>query len=151
MVLVRGILWQVVFRVWLISLIIAQLVKNSPAVQQTLVWFLGQEVPLPEGMATHSSNLAWIILWTEEPGGLQSTGSQRVRHDWATKHSTACVTQVYTDCYATTCPANNKGNTVSVFNLEKRKLEWCKGHGAGRKGIRLQNEMAEWGSMDRNG
>ena len=58
------------------------------------------------------------------------------------EHRTACVTRVYTDCYAT-CPVKNKGNTVSVFNLGKRKLEWCKGHEAGRKGIRLWNEMAE--------
>ena len=43
--------------------------------------FLGQEDPLEEGMATHSSILAWEIPWTEEPGGLQSVGSQRVGHD----------------------------------------------------------------------
>ena len=46
----------------------------------------GQEEPLEEEMAAHSSILAWKILWTEEPGGLQSLGSQRVRHDWATEH-----------------------------------------------------------------
>ena len=45
------------------------------------VRFLGQEDPLEEGMATHSSILAWRISWTEEPGGLQSMGSQRVRHN----------------------------------------------------------------------
>ena len=45
---------------------------------------LGQENPLEEGMATRSSNLAWRIPWTEEPGGLQSRGLQRARHDWAT-------------------------------------------------------------------
>ena len=62
-------------------------VKNPPAVlesQEIQVWFLGQEDPLKEGMATHSSILAWIIPWTEEAGGLQSIESQRVRHDWAT-------------------------------------------------------------------
>ena len=47
--------------------------------------FLGWEDPLEKEMATHSSILAWEIPWTEEPGGLQSTGSQRVRHDRATK------------------------------------------------------------------
>jgi len=56
-------------------------VKNSPAVQETLVWSLGREDPLEEEMATHSSILAWRIPWTEEPGGLQSIGSQRDRHD----------------------------------------------------------------------
>ena len=44
-------------------------------------WSLGWEDPLEEGMATHSSTLAWRIPWTEEPGGLQSMGSQRIRHD----------------------------------------------------------------------
>ena len=48
------------------------------------VWSLGWEDPLEKEMVTHSSILAWRILWTEEPGRLQSTGSQRVRHDWGT-------------------------------------------------------------------
>ena len=70
------------------------LVKNLPAIQEmqeTLVWSLGQEDPLEEEMATCSSILAWRIPWTEEPGGLQSIGSQRVGHDWSdlTQHSTA--------------------------------------------------------------
>ena len=59
----------------------AQTVKNLPAMQETQVRSLGQEDPLAKRMATHSSILAWRILWTEEPGGLQSMGSQRVRHD----------------------------------------------------------------------
>ena len=54
-------------------------VKNLPAKQETWVQSLGWEDPLEEGMATHSSILAWIIPWTEEPG--RSIGSQRVRHD----------------------------------------------------------------------
>ena len=59
----------------------AQTVKNLPAVQETRVLSLGQEDPLEKGMATHSNVLAWRILWTEEPGGLQSMGSQRVERD----------------------------------------------------------------------
>ena len=59
----------------------AQTVKNLPAGQETQVQSLGWEDPLEEGMAIHSSFLAWRIPWTEEPGGLQSMGSQRVRHD----------------------------------------------------------------------
>ena len=51
--------------------------------QETWVWSLGREVLLEKEMATHSIILAWRIPWTEEPGGLQSMGSQRVRHDWA--------------------------------------------------------------------
>ena len=56
-------------------------VKNPPAMQETQVRSLGREDPLEEGMATHSSILAWRIPWREEPGRLQSIGSQRVRHD----------------------------------------------------------------------
>ena len=59
----------------------AQLVKNLPTMQETWVWSLGWEDALEKGKATHSSILAWRIPWTEEPDGLQSMGSQRVRHD----------------------------------------------------------------------
>ena len=61
--------------------LVAQLVKNLPAVQETQVRSLGREDTLEKEMATHSSILAWKIPWTEETGGLQSTGSQRVGHD----------------------------------------------------------------------
>ena len=64
--------------------LMAQAVKSSFAMRETWVQSLGQEDPLEKGMATHSSILAWRIPWAEEPGGLQSLGSQRVRHDWAT-------------------------------------------------------------------
>ena len=60
---------------------VAQMVKNLPAVQETWVQSLSWEDPLEKGMATLSRILAWSIPWTEEPGGLQSMGSQRVRHD----------------------------------------------------------------------
>ena len=69
--------------------LVAQMVKNSPAMQETWVWSLGWEDSLEEGMATHSSILAWRIPWTEESGRLQPMGLQRVGHDWANKHSTA--------------------------------------------------------------
>ena len=63
------------------SSLIAQLVKNLPAVQETRVLSLGREELLEKEMAPHSSILAWEIPWMEEPGGLQSMGSQRVGHD----------------------------------------------------------------------
>ena len=63
------------------------MVKNLPAMQETQVQCLGWEDALEEEMATYSSILAWGILWTEEPGGLQSMGSQRVGHDWMTEHT----------------------------------------------------------------
>ena len=62
----------------------AQTVKNPPVMWETWVQFVGREDPLEEGMATPSSILAWRSSWTEEPGRLQSIGSQRVRHDCAT-------------------------------------------------------------------
>ena len=57
------------------------MIKNLLAMQETQVLILGQEEPLEKGIATHSSILAWRIPWTEELGGLQSMGSQRVGHD----------------------------------------------------------------------
>ena len=66
------------------------LVKHLPAIQETWVRFLGWEESLEKEMATHYSTLAWRIPWTEEPGGLQSMGLQRARHDWATNTHTHC-------------------------------------------------------------
>ena len=60
---------------------VAQMVKNLPTMQETWVQSLGGEDPLEKEMTTHSSILAWETPWTEEPGGLQSMGLQRVRHD----------------------------------------------------------------------
>ena len=57
--------------------------ESAYQMQETWVQFLGLEDPVEEGMATHSRILAWRIPWTEVPGGLQSMGSQRVRHDWS--------------------------------------------------------------------
>ena len=67
----------------------AQMVKNPPAMQETWVQFLGWEDPLEKEMTICSSIIAWRIPWTEDPGRLQSMGSQRVGHDWGTKH--ACM------------------------------------------------------------
>ena len=63
---------------------VAQMVKNLPVMQETQVQSLGREDPLEKEVATHCSIRAWRILRTEEPGGLQSMGSQRVRHDRGT-------------------------------------------------------------------
>ena len=71
--------------------LVAQMVKNLPAMQETQVQSLGWEDLLEKEMATRSSILAWKIPWTEKPGGLPSMGSQKVKHNWAT--NTVCVTQ----------------------------------------------------------
>ena len=60
-------------------------VKNPPAMQETQVWFLGQEDPLGKELATHSSVIVWEIPWTEGPSGLEFMGFQKVGHDLATK------------------------------------------------------------------
>ena len=67
--------------------LVAQVVKNLPAMQETRVQSLGQEDPLEEEMASHSSILTWRILWTEEPGRLWSIGSHRVGHNLVTEHT----------------------------------------------------------------
>ena len=63
------------------SSLVAQRLKNLPAMWETRVQSLGREDPLEKEMATHARILAWRIPWREEPGRLQSAGSQRVRHD----------------------------------------------------------------------
>ena len=78
--------------------LVAQLVKNLPAVQETRVRSLGWEDPLEKEMATHSSILAWKIPRTEEPVGLQSMGSQRVGHDSATNTYTYLESSIKSLC-----------------------------------------------------
>ena len=65
---------------WVGTSLIVQMVKNLPAIQETWVQSLGQEDPLEKEMTSQSNLLAWRIPWTEEPGGLQSMGLQRVEH-----------------------------------------------------------------------
>ena len=75
------------FKLWRLHFIISDgsdMVKNLSAMQETWVWSFDWENPLEKRMTTHSSILAWKIPWIEEPGGLQSMGLQRVRHDWVT-------------------------------------------------------------------
>ena len=88
-------------------------VKNLPAIQEMWVWSLGRENPLEEEIATHSSILACKIPWTEEPGGLQSMGSQRVGHGWAQRAHAHTHTHTHTH----TCPSNRIFNN-SIKNNE---------------------------------
>ena len=81
------VIWDGKFWASLVSLRdfpVVQMVKSLPAMRETWVWSLSREDPLEKEMATHSSILARKIPWMEEFGRLQSMGSQRVRHDWAT-------------------------------------------------------------------
>ena len=98
----------------------AQQVKGMPALQETWetrVWSLSWEDPLEEEMATHSSILAWKIPWTEEPGGLQSKVSQRVKHDWVTKHT-------HTQIYVIVCLYIHKYIFVSWINQGREMIEF---------------------------
>ena len=74
----------------LLASLVAQTVKRLPAIWENWVQSLGREDPLEKEMATHFSTLAWKIPWTEESGGLQSMGSQRVGHDWAISLDLCC-------------------------------------------------------------
>ena len=71
------------------------MVKNSPAMQETWVWYLAWDNTLEEGMATPSIFFPGEFPWSEEPGGLQSMGSQRVGLDWATKNSTMHLPKIW--------------------------------------------------------
>ena len=101
---------------WRASLV-AQRVKQLPAMWETRVQSLGREVPLEKEMATHSSILAWRILWMEEPDGLQSMGSQRVGHDWASSlHFTSSKNEVAR-------PKQKQQSVVDVSGGESKV--WC--------------------------
>ena len=80
-------IWVFAFSVQAETSLGAQTVKRLSTMRETRVRFLGWEDPLQKEMAIHSSTIAWKIPWTEEPGRLQSMGSQRVGHDWATSRS----------------------------------------------------------------
>ena len=71
------------------------MVKNPPAIQERLVQSLGKKNPLEKKMATHSSILTWKIPWTEESGGLQSMGLQRVKHNYTTEHNNEFMANLY--------------------------------------------------------
>ena len=82
--------------------LVVQMVKNLPAMQETWVPSLDQEDPLEKGMATQTNILAWRIPWTEEPGRLQSIGLQRIGHDWVTHARTHTRTHTHTHTHTHT-------------------------------------------------
>ena len=95
--------------------LVAQMVKNLSVMQETQVQSLGWEDPLENGMATHSSILAWSIPWTEEPCGLQSIGLQRVRHGWVT--NTHTHTHTHTHIYIYLCTYCNTLETWILLGI----------------------------------
>ena len=112
--------------------LVAQTIKNLPAVKKIQVRSLGGEDLLEKGMATHSSILAWRIPWAEEPGGLQSMGLQRVGHDWATNNTYTVDLQ---RCVSFRCTAKWISCVCisSVQSLSRVRLfatPWISGHQA---------------------
>ena len=101
--------------------LMAQRLKHLPGMRETQVQSLGREDPLEKEMATHSSTLAWRIPWREEPGGLQSTGSQRVGHDWATSltHIYMCVCVCLSVCLS----VNNR-KTIKIYTKILRNSQF---------------------------
>ena len=129
----------------------AQSVKRLPAMQETWVQSLGWEDPLEKEMATHSSILAWRIPWTEEPGGLQSMVSQRVRHDWVTNTFTfflsSWVTYLIGGCIVCVSSLHSWNRHRSQSKREMSTLlmgsmlsPWCLGSGV-RGRIQLQRGL----------
>ena len=107
-----------------------QTVKNLPAVWETWVQSLGQEDPLEKRMATHSSTLAWGIPWTGESAGLESMGSQRIRHNW--------VTNTFTTLTISLGIGQEMGKMPFIFWYNIIKLENVLGFKRGRVLIPLR-------------
>ena len=113
-----------------VASLVAQLVKNLPVMWETWVQSLGWEDPLEKEMAAHSSILAWRIPWTEEPGGLQSMGSQRVGHDWVTKTTdngvcVECIScSVLSDSSRPHVPPSSSVRTILNSSIQAGILEW---------------------------
>ena len=115
------------YRVW--ASLGAQLVRNLPAVQETRVRALDWEDPLEKEMATHSSLLAWKISCTEQPGGLQSMGLQRVGHDWATNtYLLMLKDRVEIDIIISSYTYFWVLNDQKSWIIWIRILTWCKEH-----------------------
>ena len=107
--------------------LVAQRLKRLPAMRETRVRSLGREDPLEKEMATHSSTLAWRIPWTEEPGRLQSTGLQRVGHDWVTSLS--------------------KWTEMGEFNSDDHYIYYCGQESLGRNGVALIVNKRVWNAV----
>ena len=115
------------------------MVKNLPSMQETWVQSPSQEDPLEQGMATHSSFLAWRILWTEEPDRLQSTGSQRVGHDWSDSTAAVCLwrpTRSFTTNIQKRCPFHYRGLECKSRSQETPGV-------TGKLGLGLQNQVGQ--------
>ena len=94
----------------------AQMVKDLPIMQETLVPTLSRKDPMEKGMTTYSSILAWRIPWKEEPGGLQSMGSQRVGHDWVTNNNNNTLTLFCVTLYISKILNHQTSSILTYWN-----------------------------------
>ena len=111
----------------MIPSLVAQMVKNLPAVQETWIWSLGWEDPLEKRMATHSGILSWRTPWTEEPDRLLSMGSQRVGYDWATNTFISLSPSLigdYLQCKDEKSEPQKVKCFVEVLNLNRFSCVW---------------------------
>ena len=122
--------------------LVAQMVKNPPAMQETQVQPLGQEDTLERGTAAYSSILAWRIPWTEEPGGLQSMGSQRVRHNRATNDFTFTFLLFSKFSLWILCPNPCFMIITTTNNTKNSKLRLHKNHRA-RESALISSPLAQ--------
>ena len=113
---------------FLLIFTLAETVKNLLAIEETKVRSLGREDPLEKEMITHSSVLAWRIPWTQEHGGLQSMGSQRVRQNWTTNTFTFFLPQLNFSLFIYWCGYSTikyKFRKVLHYRQTKRKVPYC--------------------------
>ena len=114
--------WTELNWIYKLGLLVAQMVKNPPAMQETWVQSLDQEDPLKEKLVTHSSILAWRILWTEEPGRLPSVGLQRVGHNWVTNTHTYIISELYSTSYQLFLENRTEGLCLQVSGQKQKKI-----------------------------
>ena len=114
--------------------LVAQTVKNLPAVQEAWLWSLGREDSLKKGMATHSSVLAWRIPWTEEAGRLESMGLQRIRHYWLTHIFTFSVSLKEAIVKQITSPGGMPESSARAWCTGKTQRDWVEREVGGGSG-----------------
>ena len=132
--------------------------------RETQVWSLGWEDPLEKEMAIHSSTIAWKIPWTEEPGRLQSTGSQRVRHDWATSHSSHIDWSPLSSSVHRESPGKNTGvgyhallqgifpsQGLNTGLPHSRQILYCLSDGPGKMRVLGHREHRAWDEVSKLG
>jgi len=111
-------------------MLVVQMVNDLPAKQETQVQSLGQEDPVEKGISTYSSILAWRIPWTEEPGGLESIGWQRVRHNWATNRDDGGLKVM-----VAVKSGEKRITFCAYFEGKIGRVFWCGGLTAWKKGV----------------